>query len=107
MPGWLVDDDDVFVLVEDRQRQRLRLRHRIDRLRHVDADRLSGLHGLVRLRLAAGDMDALLDQPLNLRSRAVGQDRGQKTVEPDPFVSSDVTIGWSMWRVRRSISRHR
>ena len=39
--GGLVDDDDVAILIDDRQRQRLRLRRRIDRLRHVDGDLLS------------------------------------------------------------------
>ena len=67
-PGRFVDDDDVFVLVEDGQRQCFRLRHRIDRLGDVDADSLSSLHRLIRLRLAAGDLNqAFLDQALNLR----------------------------------------
>ena len=82
-PGRLVDDDEVRVLVEDRQRQRLGLRRRVDRLRDVDRDLLPGLDRLVRLRRArpATQHVAVLDQPLNLRARLSRQDRHEKAIE--------------------------
>jgi hypothetical protein len=67
--GRLVDDDEILVLVEDGQRERLRARRRIDRLGELDADGLAGLHELIGLRFAAGDADQPFpDQPLDLRA---------------------------------------
>ena len=53
--GRLVDDDEVAILVEDRQRQRFRLRRRLDGSGTSIAIVLPGLHRLVGLRGRAGD----------------------------------------------------
>jgi len=81
--GRLVDDDQIGILVEDLERQRLGPRRRIDRGRDVDGDLLTGLDRLIRLRLASADADApVLDQPLDLRARLPGEDRRQEYIEP-------------------------
>ena len=79
--GRLVDDDEVAILVEDRQRQRFGLRHRIDRLRDLDRDRPGrSCTGWFGFRRAPADADvAVLDQPLNLRARLIGQHRRRGT----------------------------
>ena len=41
-PFWLVDDDDVVVLVDDIERDILARGLGGDRLRHVDCDRIAG-----------------------------------------------------------------
>ena len=70
----LVDDDDIVVLVQDRERQLFRSRNRIDRLRHHNSDALSPLHRLIGLRRTSGDLDvALLDQALDPSARLIGQ----------------------------------
>ena len=80
----LVDHDDVVVLVQDRDVERLGLRRRIDRLGRVDLDRLPGLHRLIRLRLLSVHADVpVLDQPLDLGARLAGQHRDEKAIEAD------------------------
>jgi hypothetical protein len=65
----LVDDDDVGVLVDDRQIERLWRRRRGDRLRQFDVDDGSGTNQVVRLRRVAVDCnEPVLDQALQLRS---------------------------------------
>jgi hypothetical protein len=81
-PRRLVDDDEVGVLVEDRQRQRFRLGRRLRELRDINDDLLAGLHRLVRLAAAHADPDVtLLDQALNLRAGISGQYSRQKPIE--------------------------
>ena len=81
----LVDDHDVGVLVDDVERQRLRLRRGGRRRRHVDDHfllRLDREAGLDLLGADAGDLDlAVLDQPLDLRPRLLRQERGERRVE--------------------------
>ena len=94
-PGRLVDDDEVVVLVEDRQRQRFGLRHRVDRRRRIDDDLLAALHRLVRLGLAPADADvALLDQPLNLRPRLRRQNETRNRSRRMPSLSSGTVTVW-------------
>ena len=81
--GRLVHDDQVVVLVDDRQRERFGLRRRVDRLRHVDADLLPGLERAVGLGRASVDLDvAVLDEALDLRTRLLRPDRDEKAIEP-------------------------
>ena len=78
----LVDHDEVAVLKENRQWQRLRLRRRFERLRNVDGDDLSRLDRLIGFGAAARHLDrALLDQALDVRSRLIGQNRCEEAVE--------------------------
>ena len=79
----LVDDDQILVLVDDRERQILGRGRRLDRLGNLDRDLLSGLDRLVRLRRVSCDQHgALLDQPLKLRPRQ-RERRGEKSIEPE------------------------
>jgi hypothetical protein len=68
-PGGLVDDNHIGILIDDWERQRLRLRCSGDRLWKIDADGLTRSNRLVWLRPATVDPDVpVLDQPLDLRS---------------------------------------
>ena len=74
----------IVILVDDGKREGFRQRHRIDRLRDVDADLLSDLHRVVGLRVLATDLDlAILDETLDLGARLVRQHRGEEAVETD------------------------
>ena len=80
-PRRFVDHDQVVILIEDRQRQRFRLRRRVDQLGHVDGDLLCRFDRLVRLRRLPGDQHvAVLDQALDLRARQ-RQDGDEKAVD--------------------------
>ena len=78
----LVDDDEIVVLIQDGQRQRFGLRLGFDRLGDRHGHVLAGSHRLVRLDGASLEQDvALLDQPLNLRARLLGQHRDEKHIQ--------------------------
>ena len=84
----LVHDDQVAILVDDRQRQGFRARRRIDRIGNLDGDGLAGLHRQVRLGLAPVHAHVpVLDQALNVRSRLAGEDRDEEDVEPGAVLS--------------------
>ena len=76
----LVDDDEVAVLVEDRQRQRFGLRRRRRPARASStAIAWPAFTGWFGFAVAAVDADvAVLDQPLDLRSRLAGEHRDEK-----------------------------
>jgi hypothetical protein len=86
----LVEDDEVFIFVDETERQRLGLGSRGGRGRHVDfidlacPDRRAGPEHR-RARRTAGDT-ALLDQPLHVRPRLIRQERGEEVVEPRAVV---------------------
>src|SRR5436309_11259270 len=87
----LVDDDDIWILIKDGQRQRFRLRDGIRRFGNVDGDGDPGFHRLIRLCRPAADADmAVLDQPLDLRTRSIAEDRCQESIEPDT-----IAFGWN------------
>ena len=90
MPAGLSTTIEIAILVDDRQRQRLRPRRRVDRLRDVDRDRPGPAStGLVGLRRASGDPHvAVLDQPLDLRARLLASTDTRNTIEPAPALSS-------------------
>jgi len=80
--GWFVDDDDVRVLIEDRQRQRLGLRRRLDRRRDVDGDLLTRLHRLIRLGFPpANPHVSIFDEALDLRSGVIAEHGREETIE--------------------------
>src|SRR6266568_3996029 len=84
----LVDDDDVRILIPDRQGQRFGLRRRIDRFRDVDGDGMACFYRLIRLRCAACDVDlAVLDQPLDPRSRLIAQHRREEAIETNTIAA--------------------
>ena len=86
----LVDDDEVVVLVEDRQRQRFGLRLGVDRRRECRrATAWPVLTGWFGFGGAPVDLHvAVLDQALDLRPRLLGQHRREKTIEADARRSS-------------------
>ena len=82
-PRGLIDDNHIGILIDDWESQRLRLRCSGDRLGNIDADGLTPSNRLVWLRSATVDQDVpVLDQPLDLRSRVVPENRGEKDVKP-------------------------
>ena len=87
-PRRLVEDNDIRVFEDDAQRQCLRLRRRRTQLRDVDDEALAGADGGAGTHRAArrgGDV-AFLDEPLDLRPRLAGQNRGQELVQPEAVV---------------------
>src|SRR5437870_43558 len=73
--GRLVDDDEIAILIDDRQRKRFWSRRRVDRLGDVDRDFLSRPDRLVRFGGAPAHANvALFDEPLNLRAGMVSKD---------------------------------
>ena len=81
--GGLVDDDDIGVVEENFERQIFRQRRRGLRLRQLDADHIAFANVGVRLDLLVArvaDM-AVLDQPLDLRTRQIRDLRGQVAIE--------------------------
>ena len=77
-------DDDIGILEENRQRQRFGLRRRLERSREFDGHDLPGLDRLIRFGVPPGDAyAAFLDQPLNVRSRSIGENGRQEAIEPD------------------------
>ena len=85
--GGLVDDDDVRVLIDDRERQVFRRWLRIDQLRQGDGDRATGLDAEVRLRRTAVNMDEpFVDEPLQLRPGLTGELRNEEAIEALPVV---------------------
>src|SRR5215468_6534439 len=82
-PRRLVDDDEIAILKEDRQRQRLGAGLRIDWFGHVDGDVLPGFHRLIGFRATSIDADVTVpDKTLDVRSRVPGEHRDQKDIEP-------------------------
>ena len=83
---WLVDDDEVAILVDDSKGQGLGLRQRIDRLGQFERNLLSDFHRLVRFRVAAADADVSIpDQALDLRPGLIAEHRHEKPIEADAF----------------------
>ncbi len=81
--GRLVDGDQVFVLVEDRERNVLGLEHALARLGHLDRDLLARAHDVRALGgLAADARRALGDELLDARAREVRARRDEEQVEP-------------------------
>ncbi len=81
-PGRLVEDDEVPVLVEDRQREVLRDRPGRLRRRHLDLERVPGAQPHRGLRRPARDARvARLDEPLHARAREVGGEPRERDVE--------------------------
>jgi hypothetical protein len=81
-PGRLVHDDEIAILVDDAQRQCLRCGDRLDRCGNLDGDNLSCFNRLVHTRWTLIDTDmSVPDEPLDLRSRSVGEDRDQEEIE--------------------------
>src|SRR3954468_11396133 len=78
----LVDDDDVRVLVDDRQVQILGSWGGVPELGNLELDRSAGLEPVIRFGRAAVDLDqALLDQLLQVRTRLSSNDRYEKPIE--------------------------
>ncbi len=83
-PVGLVDDDDLVVLMQDRQRNRLAFGFgRLGR-RHRDGEHFARFHlvaGIVDRAAARGD-GAIQDQRLQPGARQFGEPRRQHAVEP-------------------------
>ena len=80
-PGRLVDDEQVLVLPDDRDVERLRLA--AARLGDLDRDLLPPLEPeALRPRLAVDEHDAVGDQPLGERARLELGARGEDAIEP-------------------------
>lgn len=85
--GWLVDDHDVTVLIEDGELERLGGQLGNLRIGHLDGNGLPRFDRLVGLGRATGDgHESGLDEPLDLGSGVVGKDGGQKAVETGSVV---------------------
>ena len=83
-PFWLVDDDDVVVLMDDIERDSLAGGLGGDGFRHVDCDRIA-LRDMISGVADGGAFDADLacqDQRFQPRARQLGQARRQHAVEP-------------------------
>ena len=81
--GRFVHDDQIRILVDDRQRDVFGDGGRRRRLGNVDGDAIAGLDGQIGFRGAPGHRDLpLLDQPLNLRTRLARDEARQISVEP-------------------------
>jgi hypothetical protein len=80
--GGLVDDDEVVVFVEDRERERLGERRRGPWRRDVDVDRESGRDRQPRPDLAAPYPDVpVSDQLLDPGPRDIGQSCGEELIQ--------------------------
>jgi len=80
--GRLVEDGDVFVLVQDPERNVLRHRFRRARGGHLDDDRFAGPHRMPRLEgHAVHPHEPALDQGLHARAGEAVERGGQKPVK--------------------------
>ena len=80
----LVDDDEIGVLIDDVEVVVFGLRARADGRGNLDGDRFAGADDPVGRHRLAGDRDlAVLDQPLNLRSRLAAQHARQIPIDAD------------------------
>ena len=83
-PGGLVDDDDVLILVDDRERDVFGGRVDLGDRDLDDLDRVAGGDDVGRLlRIAVDDEVAVLDQPLDQRARILREDGRDELVEAD------------------------
>ena len=81
-PGWFVDDDDVVVVVDDRDWKSLGLRRGGRGWRNLKGDQSVFMHdraGVGGTRVDAGH--PLLTATLNLRARTTAKVRGQYVIE--------------------------
>ena len=68
-PGWFVDDDQIFIFVENVESNCLRLERRLDELRRRYVESVAHLYGLTRSTRAIVDADAIgIDPPPRLRA---------------------------------------
>jgi hypothetical protein len=83
-PGRLVDDDEILVLVQHRERDRLRLGGSGDRFGRLGVDALAGGDALCRACGAAADARApLVDPAPRLRARDAGE-RRERLIGAEP-----------------------
>ena len=81
--GRLVDDQQIVVFVQDVERQGFGGKAGGTRRRDVQANDFARPHPVAGSQRAAGSRrPALLDEPLDLRARQIGQARRQVLVEP-------------------------
>ena len=88
MPGRLVEHDHVGIFEDDAQGERFRSGSGRAQLGdvHDEAVPLTDLGARADRLAGGGRHPALLDQPLDLRPRLAGQDRGQELIEPEPVL---------------------
>jgi len=88
--GRLVDDEQVFILIDDIERDRLGHGHRRVCLRNLDLDNVSGRHPIRWLGGLAVDPDqATLDEPRGGRPAQVVRVIRDEAVEPERRLRRD------------------
>ena len=106
----LVDDDEIRVVVDDVEGQRLGPRRRRRRRRHVHPHHVAGVDGGSRARRRAVEQDVpLSDQLLDLRPGAASQLRSQELVESQagvvgPHLEDDMLGRWRLGAVPGSVA---
>ena len=83
-PARLVDDDDRIVLVDDIERDRLRLRLGVLGRRQIERDRVAGVDVVAGIadRAAVDGDPSVEDERLVARAREFGDVGGEHAVEP-------------------------
>jgi hypothetical protein len=81
-PGWLVDDDQVFIFVENVESNILGLERRLDEVRRRHVEIVAHSYGLTRSTRAIVDANAIgVDPTPGLRARD-SRDYSECAVEP-------------------------
>ena len=80
-PGWLVDDDQIFIFVENVESNRLGLERRLGEVGRCHLEIVAHLHGVTGSTGAIVDANAVgVDPTPGLRTRD-SRDRGERAVE--------------------------